>query len=645
MRSAFRLVLSALLAVAAASGTRAQQPEKYSRTNVFTFAPVPAPPELTEIPRDKIDEVLGAQAELKLRPNVSTELYLWVLNPNDGNPAKDRHEFVVEMEVARGGAVVRQNVVIPARTWARVRLPKPPAPTPPPAAATPVVAAPAAPAKPAAEPPPPGVELPLAGGQSLLTFRLLDKSGKEIPDAEGNGKPFGRDFRVSLRPLSDYVQAPDLTITPSERDVRITATVKQKPFPYPGSAAVQLVIPPQETLSAAMLREGFYRRTLIFDTAKDAKENSVMVSGRVENPGKQFRVYVGIDGIDRAYGYTLNLLGTTPKTQIIPETAAAVRVSRVVPRIVTAPIKDYPVRVEVDNPGDGDTLELRLHPVGGAAELTEIIKLDSVRDNRIWLEPAGPTDGGLLFTTRSRDWIKPLDLSHLQGRVEVYGALKRRGNPDVESDRSLVLTVDGTPPEPITFLRIPRAVEKGKPLVLRATVNDPDTDVTKATFFLFRAFDDGKIPADAIKAVGTQSLTNPRIWTANVPIPADFRGDGLVAAVFANEAGLVSESPLVQRIEIVDPQPPTGTIEGKVTFGERFQPGVSVSLRDADGKEKAATTTDEKGRFAFARTPIGTYRLIVIKRDSSSGASGTSPVVVEADKTTKVTVALEKIRR
>jgi hypothetical protein len=241
--------------------------------------------------------------------------------------------------------------------------------------------------------------------------------------------------------------------------------------------------------------------------------------------------------------------------------------------------------------------------------------------------------------------IELVGISRLHRKSEVYGVLRRTGTNDVESDRSLVLTLDGTAPEPITFLRIAKTLEKGKPLALRASVNDVDTPVTKATFFLFRAFDEGKIPADAIKEIGTQSATNPRIWAASMKLPPDFRGEALVAAVFANEAGIVSDPPLVQRIEIVDPLPPTGTIEGKVLFGDRAQPGVSVSLRDAEGKEKAATTTDEKGRFKFVRTPIGTYRLIVIKRDSSTGAAGTAPVVVEADKTTPATVVLEKIRQ
>ena len=325
---------------------------------------------MTEVPNRDVTDVLRASTDLKLRPNSTSELYLWVLNPNAGDPAKDRQEFTVEMQVARGGPTARTKVTIPAQTWVRVRLPKP---APPAAPATPAPAAPAAPATGtpdakapanAPEPPPPGVELPLRDSSSTLTFRLLDKNGEEVLDTTGNGKPYGGDYRVTLRPLSDYVSAPDLTITPSDRDVRLAATVKQKPFAYPGNVPVRLLFPPQDGLAAALLREGFYRRTLTIDTSKDLKENSVTLSARIENPGQRFRVYVGIDGIDRAYGYTLNLLGTTPKTQILPETEPAVRVSRVSPKTVTAPVAGYPVLVEVDNPGDGDSLEVRLRPVG-----------------------------------------------------------------------------------------------------------------------------------------------------------------------------------------------------------------------------------------------------------------------------------------
>lgn len=651
MRQTFRLILAAAVAVLIANGSRAQQPDKFSRTNVFTFAPLPAPGDATEIPAlptEKIEDAVGATAKLSLRPNAATELYLWVKNPNTGDPAKDKDEFTVEMQVAKGGPAVRTKVVIPVQTWARVRLPKPAAP------AAPAAPAPAAPAQPAAktppaapEPPPPGTELPLVTGKSILTFRLLDRDGKEILDRDGNGKPYGGDYTVTLLAPTDYVDTPTVTVTPGKGEASMTAAVTQRPFRQPGSAVVQLLIPPQDALKNAFIRDGFYRRTLTFDTRPEFKgatpAPSVTLSGRIENPGERVRIYVGIDGIDRAFGYTLDLTGKTPNTQIIPETKSAVRIARVGVPAITAPVTRYPVLVEVDNPSNDDTLELHLRPLGRGAELTEVVKLDTVRDVHVWLDTAGPKDGGLLFTTRSRDWVKPLDLSHLQGKVEVLGALRTKAGV-IESPRSLILTVDGTPPERMTFLPIDKTLEKGKPLALAASVNDPDTDISKATFFLFKALDEGKIPADAVKAVGTQSLKNPKVWAADLKVPADFHGDGLVAVVFANEVGLTAE-PLVQRIEIVDPKPPMGTIEGVITYGERLQPGVAISLRDADGKEKAGTTTDEKGRFKFVNTPVGSYRVVALKKDSSTGAAGNAPVVVVAGTTTKVEIGLAKIRQ
>ena len=50
MRPAFQLILAAAIAVVLASSIRAQQPDKFSRTTVFTFAPAPTDPTLSEIP-------------------------------------------------------------------------------------------------------------------------------------------------------------------------------------------------------------------------------------------------------------------------------------------------------------------------------------------------------------------------------------------------------------------------------------------------------------------------------------------------------------------------------------------------------------------------------------------------------------------
>jgi hypothetical protein len=219
----------------------------------------------------------------------------------------------------------------------------------------------------------------------------------------------------------------------------------------------------------------------------------------------------------------------------------------------------------------------------------------------------------------------------------------------------LRLIVDGTPPEKIAFLPMPNPlkVQKGKPLTLTARVEDPESAVVKATFFVAKDLDEGKMPADAIKAVGRKEVTVlpfgwvEERWTADLKIPDDFRGPGVVGVTFTNGVGVTNALPEVQRIEIVDapPKPPLGSIEGKVEYGGRLQPGVAITLVDENGKNKGGTTTDDKGTFKIKDVPPGHYTVMAAKKDSSTGASGSAPVTVEAgDKPAKVAVELSKNR-
>jgi hypothetical protein len=643
MKYAFQLVLATGAIFAATAGSDAQDEpnSNFSKTNVFTFAP--APSKLTKIPRDDIDKVLNASGTPTLRPNTATELYLWVLNPTE-----DEKKVIVELKGAKGSIATATKATIPGKMWVPIKLPKaapPAAPPTTPAAAPPAVpvAAPAPIAPP--EPPPPGGELTPDGGETKLALRLLlDEKGTEFKDDDG--KPYGKEVPITLLAPSDYIETPVGTITPEKSITKVKMVVAQKTkFPAPGIATIQLQFPPQEALKGAFVRDGFYRRSLTFSPSDPAP--SVTLTGSIENPGENARIYVGVDGIDRAFAYTLNPLGKTANTQLIRQDKPAVRIALApgaAGKTVTQPIGTFPVLIEVDNPTAKDTLELRLRPAGAEKEITDTIKIGPSRDVRVWLDTSGPTDGGLLFTTRSRDWIKPIDLAQLRGKVEVLAVLRTQAG-EVISQPPLQLTVDATPPELIGFLPIPAKVEKGKPLTVGASVFDPETDVVKAVFFLCKQLDEGKIPADAIKAVGTQSEKDPKVWLADLQIPAEFRGEGLVGVVFSNQAGLTNDTPKVQRIEIVDARPPSGTIEGKVEYGGRPQPGVTVSLRDADGKEKAATTSDDKGKFKFEKVPVGNYHVFGAKSDSSSGTRGSAPVQVEADKTVKPTIDMTKLKR
>jgi hypothetical protein len=652
MRHVLRALLLVPLLLCAASNSRGQD------QSVFGFARAPSTEKA--VPADKRASLLpdlSSGAELKVRPNAGTELYLWVRNPTENEDT-----FLVELTGASGAINVRAQVTAPPNTWVPVPLPKAAPPAPPaPAAAPPAPPAPGAPAPPpapAAEPPPPGIELPL---NKKLTLRLLDRDGKDVLADKGKGRPYAADFALSIMQPGDYVVPGGTAEGKLARGItEVTLSAKQSSTEaYPGSAAVQLVFPPQPALRGALIRDGFYRRSLEFvKELTPGEEPVVNLKGRIEGASSGLLVYVGVDGIDRAFKYKLGAPDIEGKVQLTRSFESAVRVARVSPTqpVITAPTGKYPVRIEVDNPAPGDTLEVQLRPFGAGDAFTERVKLDNTREEHAWLETAGP-GGGLLFTTRSRDWVKDLDLTHLQGRVQIDVALlDRNGKEKVSTPPTapLHLIVDGTPPERIAFLPLPNPLklEKGKQLTLVARVEDPETDVARAVFFLARELDEGKMPADAITAVGRKL---PRFsvfgyeteqWAGDLKIPDDFRGPGVVGVVFTNQAGVSNPFPEVQRIEIVDavPRPALGTIEGKVVFGGRPQPGVAISLRDPDGKDKGGTTTDAKGTFVLKSVAPGNYTVVAAKADSSTGASGAAPATVEADKVTPVTIELSKNR-
>ena len=101
----------------------------------------------------------------------------------------------------------------------------------------------------------------------------------------------------------------------------------------------------------------------------------------------------------------------------------------------------------------------------------------------------------------------------------------------------------------------------------------------------------GRVPADAIKEISAMG-GRPGIWAASVKVPRlPRRGVSRPGS---------SRRTLVQRIEIVDPLPPSRNNQGE-PVGERTSRVLGESaLRE--GKEKAATTTDEKGLYELVRT-------------------------------------------
>lgn len=647
MRLTLRLfsLIAGLLGLAAAA--QAQE-------SAFAFASKPHGEVLKE---EAVSDQAGFTGLLKVRPNQQAEFFLYVHNPL--NAEKD---YIVEFRGVGGTQTsLKTKVTIPRNSWKRVRFTKPAAPAVPPQPA----AAPAA----KVEATPPGLALARVGTTYQFKLLLWDAEGTKLAVDE-NGKEFTPDREVSILHPSDYVQSVNQSI--SGKDGNYTPSIELAAIPGKLSSPAVATLSIQATDPATAVKgKGLYQWTI-------EKAGNITLNGLIQTSSAvdSLRIYVGVDGVDRAFVYTpktntdtnsvqLNLI-KTPAARVYP--ASGFKSSA-----VSQPLAKYPVRIETENAPAGARVQLWVQTPG----ITSPQKIDigTARDEQVWLDATGPTDDSLLVTTRSRDWLWNLDLTPYVGPIEIRavlvdaaGHVLKSENQDVKS-APFTLTVDATGPKPtdidIVGLSPKNELLKGKPLEVSAKVNEDLTDVKRAVFFIGRLNDEKKIPAEAVKAEGYFDDAK-KVWRAKLPIPTETPNQIAVSVVFINEVGLTGDEKSVT-VKLVDggnaggaggpAAPATGTIEGVVKIGEIPQDGVAVSLRNADGKEIASTKsavfvytnpkdktkTEFHGRYKFEKVPVGAYTVLSAKQSSSYPFAAAAPVQVEADKTTKAPLSMIKI--
>lgn len=578
--------------------------------------------------------------DLRPRPNGSTAYHLYVWKPNKAG---------VTVAVEAGGKVIDTVPVdgLPAVAWSRVKFAaKPPAPAP--------VTPPPPPGTPAPEPTPPGAELARGESGFPVTFKLLDKDGKQVDTTDRDGKLVAT---VSVAAPADYLDVARRTSAPEDKIDQVTLGFVAKARGQRPST-LKLSFPKFGNTAGLLTRDGVYARTLTPKEKLDGPD--VQLKGAAAGFGGELLAHVAADGVERAFVFR----GKTGDKQLVKVDDPAVRVfpaaGAPATAAVTKPVEAFPVRVEVDNPKDVTGIELQVKRVSDtAAEEVEVVKLPGARDERVWLTVGGQE--GLEFATRSRDWVHRLNLADARGRLEVTPKLVGV-TPKPGDVVPLAVVVDATPPEidpadiAFTNLTDDKLLVKGQPLRVSAVVSDRDSEVTKVTFLLGPPGEDGKPSPEAAKAVAVPTRVGTAEaaadgpysgeWTAALAVPADKRGQDISLWVQATDrAGqtATSDPKTIVLVEGTPPGPKPGKIEGKVVFGDRPQPGLTVNL-EADGKPKGTTKTDDKGKFTFDKLPPGAYKVGTAKTDTTTGLIGGADVAVEAGATAKATVTLTKNR-
>jgi hypothetical protein len=554
-----------------------------------------------------------ALSELALRPNAEQPVHFFVKNPT-----KKDGKFTVVV----GG--VQAEVAVGADKTERVIFAKP-APAPAPAAPAPAVVG----AAPPPEPKTPWIDVkesPPAIAVQLLQAGEVIESGK-LP--------------ILMSLPHTYVAPPVLnfTVGSAPGDNELSAKVKATAaFNPPPPCVVEMVIPEQK-LRGVLLplsRDADMRGVL---TKKNDEVTLFARNIRFQKDATSASavIYISVDGYQHAFVYDLDF--SKSNTTITP------RAKGTSYRVVAAPVAPagdkIPVRIEIDDSDAklNEPLELALGIFENNRFEKKVVKyLSGDRERNVRFSPTGP-DGSLLFQIQVKDWDTTVDTAGVLGIRYLRVRPKSRADEPTALDDLTKVVIDSTPPEGVKIVEAPETAMLGRKVNLKATGDDPESDIREVLFFLGKPPADGKVPptVDIVAASGPNAKKQ---YSATVAMPVDKKGPTLVTVQFVNNAGMSTFASAT--INVLDPNDPKtagpGRIAGKVFEGDRPQAGIEVVLFDDKGKDKDTTKTKEDGSYAFEDVPPGKYSVGTAKEASITKAA--APAKVVADKTTTVDLKL-----
>ena len=412
----------------------------------------------------------------------------------------------------------------------------------------------------------------------------------------------------------------------------------------------QLVLPPDQIPGFLGVGDGTVRASL----PQGGADATLFVKNLRRRPEEQQggTFYVQVDSYPRGIAFRASFPPDGQPTLPLEDARPALRLRAA----STSPaIPNFPVRVEVDRPLPGSSLEIGLGRVRAGVFEPEIIrKFSSPQDRRIGFAPGGP-DGSLLFEASAKDWSVPLDLSGTEGARILRARLLDENGQEIRSAMQPLMIDDQAPAGP-TFLGVPAQARKGSKLTVRATAGATQSGIKAARFFV------GSPPASGAPLPATQATTlggpdsGGEIWSAELTLPAT-PGPATLSAQFESGAGQFAYASTGIELTETDPITP-GQIQGRVLEGPRPQPGLVVRLTqppkdpsspDAQPKsapaqkaqeptEIAKTTTEADGTFRFENVAPGSYTLNTRKEASLTKAK--ADVTVKPNVISQVTLEL-----
>ena len=505
-----------------------------------------------------------AAPPLDLRSNVTQPLYLYVVNPTEDVPT-------LSIEVRSGGTVVAvAEDRAPGNSTRRVAL------------------------KPA-----PGLNAPNGVDLSSMQFTISVANKNKTTEASNDSVQ-----GVKLRNPASFLS--DTTATFFGTDNKLVVKVAANDFQGP-PCPVELAIATNDV--PGLVKEELKGVTRGMLSAQQ-KEVTLVASGLAGASGEgQFALTV--DGVERAIVFRGNFKVAPAKSRISLCSVNEQGVTVEVPAFAR-PGQDVIARVATNNATDSAKLTLTF---GQGEKNNRIISQTFThigpRDQGAAVTTS--PDGFLNVTTRMLAWAPHLDTRGIYGPCTVVASM----TTDNTTEGHATIILDDTAPkgEFEGEAGKPLQCERGQPMTLKLTAEDPDSGIRKVEVFVGAEppapAADGKVPAEpkGIVAEPVASETagqTVRNFVAKVQIP-DSKVPVPVFARFTNGVGMTNVKHV--NVVLVDPPTPLGSIKGQVFHGTLLQKNLTVTLYTPKWEVVKTAALDKDGFFEFKDLTPGDYKL------------------------------------
>jgi hypothetical protein len=347
--------------------------------------------------------------------------------------------------------------------------------------------------------------------------------------------------------------------------------------------------------------------------------------------------YLDVDNVPRALKFRVDLsVGGTERLARLDERPEILPLN--VPRYVDAgDLKPFEFNARVDNGPSNGFIDVSLLDDGGKILDRHSFQPPRQRIVRSGLDP----ELGLVVDASVIDWPCKLSLSKQLGSRTLWVVLYEGGQTPRELARTSakIFLDDDAPHEPQLRTIPPSPLPSGSPsLEVEAKASSLSEITSVAIYHDSKPLKEGEKPAgEPIRAVQEKS---GGVWKASIPLRGDEKGTIYLTAQFTN--GIKRDAYEKTSVTFLPPDGPggpkgkAGRIVGKVFDGDRPQPQLVVSLRDAQGKEIDRKNTDDDGAFVFDKLLPGAYEVDAVKEFPRK--KGKAPAVVSPEKTTTVKV-------